>query len=130
MSFRPGGRFREGDVLGAARLNAIEDELRRLGTVRVAGGLSAASTAGGVAYSVTPPDTVRVAQVGVSAIAALSSSTPGSGAITLYSMGGTTLAAGEPATAYNLASGTVTAGAWIIVVDVQGKWFVVFEACA
>lgn len=127
--YRP-RKFRKGDELTADALNAMQDELIRLGTVRVGGGLSMHAGPGGFAFGVTFPTLVKVAKVGGSAIAAMSGSTPGSGAITLYNFGATALAAGDAATAYNLASGTVTANAWIMVAEVDNRWVVVFEACA
>lgn len=130
MAYRP-KKFKEGDRLGASHLNAIEDELVRLGTVRVGGGLSMHDGLGGYAFGVTFPAVAKVAKVGGTAIPAMSTLTPGSGDVTLYDMGATALVAqASTVTAYNIhLTETVTANAWIMVVEIDGKWFVVAEMC-
>lgn len=125
-------RYEKGDALHAATVNQLTDEVRKLNRVRTGGGLSARMGRGGLALGVTFPTVVKVAKNGASAIPAMAGSTPGSGPITLYDMGATALEAGVTGadTAYNLASGTVTANAWIMVAEVDSRWFVIFEACA
>jgi hypothetical protein len=85
----------------------------------------------GYALRVKPTPGAKIAKVGGTAIPAMSGSTPGSGEITLYTFDGTTLAAGQAETAFNLhPSATVSANAWIKVIDVEGHWFVFWEPCS
>lgn len=70
-----------------------------------------------------------VAKNGGSTIAALSSSTPGSGTVTGYTFNGSTVASSDTVTAYNMGSATVAANAWLILSYVGGYWFIVAEMC-
>lgn len=130
MAYLP-KKIKKGDPITAADLNAMQDELKRLGTVRVSG-MSMHDGPGGYAFGVTFPAVAKVAKVGGTAIPAMSTLTPGSGDVTLYDMGATALVAqSSTVTAYNIhLTETVTANAWIMVVEIDGKWLVTFEACA
>jgi hypothetical protein len=75
---------------------------------------------------------VQVGKTGGSAIAAMSGSTPGSGTVTIYNFSGTTLTTtGATVTAFNMhPTETVSADAWVKLVDINGYPFVFWEPCA
>jgi hypothetical protein len=123
-------RLAAGDVIRAEWLNAIVDEVKRLGTVRTSGVLYSRAGPGGLMMGVNIPDAGKVAKTGGSTIAAISGSTPGSGAVTFYDFNGSTLTArSDTLTVYNLASVAVEANTWIMVKLVDGYWFVDWEQC-
>lgn len=75
---------------------------------------------------------VRLAKNGGSTIPARSGTTPGSGSVTLYKVDTTTLAATteDTVTAYNLAGSTIAANAYLMLVRIGNKWWVMFEDCS
>lgn len=74
-----------------------------------------------------------IAKNGASAIAAMTGgTTPGSGTVTLYDGSATTLSLSTAgtATAYNLhPTASVAANAWLKVIRMNGKWWVIWEPC-
>lgn len=78
-----------------------------------------------------PGPTAYVAKTGGSPIAALTSTTPGSGTVTLYAINdsGVLESLSETVTAYNIASGEVAADTWIQIKLCAGKWVIDFESC-
>lgn len=79
------------------------------------------------------PYCTSLAKNGGSTIAARSGTTPGSGTVTLYKCDDSTLAAltGDysTVTAYNLAGSTVAANAYLMLMRIGNKWWVMFEDC-
>jgi hypothetical protein len=75
-------------------------------------------------------DPLRIAKTGAGGIDMMDTLTPGSATVTLYDFDGSTIAAGDDVTCYNLMSGDVSANTFIIVGMVAGGYyFVVAEAC-
>lgn len=125
-------KYKKGDGLHAATINAHTEELRKLNRVRTGSGLSSRMGMGGLAMGVVFPVVAKIAKTGGSGIAAMTGSTPGSGAITLYDYDGSTLVAGQADVAKNLATGAdgaIAATAWVVVVEIDGFWFVLWETC-
>jgi hypothetical protein len=85
---------------------------------------------GGRTVSLALPPVVMVAKTGGSTIPAMSGSTPGSGAITLYHFNGTSLVSGAADTAKNLhPTEPVDADKWLKVIRIDGVWWVFWEPC-
>lgn len=73
----------------------------------------------------------RLGKVGATTIPGMDTATrtPGQGAGTLWVFSGTSFADDIAATFFNPWTGPVDAGATVILVDVNGFWFVVGEEC-
>lgn len=102
---------------------------------------SAATTAGRVAQGLSLVQLAEAgggggviaasfAKSGGSGIPALTGTTPGSATVTLYDFDGTSLTAGDTATAFNPSTTAVGANRWLIVLKVQTQWVVIVEDCA
>lgn len=81
-------------------------------------------------WFIASPPTAFIAKTG-SAIAAMASSTPGSGTVTLYYIDsdGDLVSAGTSVTAFNIANGEVAGDTFIQVKLCSGKWIIDFESC-
>jgi hypothetical protein len=122
-------KYEKGDALHANTVNTLVDEARKLNRVRTGSGLSARMGRGGLAMDAVFPTIVKIAKVGGSAIPARSSLTLGSGNVTLYDFAHSAIEEGEVDTAYNLSSTAITANAYVMLVDVDGRWVVAWEDC-
>jgi hypothetical protein len=77
------GRFREGDPLGATRLNELVDAVNGLKDIRVAGGLTSRKGPGGIMLGVSFPTVPSPARTTAGGITARAGSTLGQGNVVL-----------------------------------------------
>lgn len=91
---------------------------------KITGHCSFTATPDGSALHVKGATRVKIAKVGATAIPAMATLTPGSGSATFYDMGATALAANQTETVFNTEFSPIAAGAWIKVIEVDGRWFI------
>lgn len=131
MGLRKHFDFKAGDALGAGSLNRINDSLESLSKVTVTPPLKISSGPHGINLSLALP---LIAKIGIpdANIAARSGATLGSGDVTVYAIGGdgAVYTTSQKVKCYNLSGSAISAGAYVIMIYLDGKWFAVFEDCS
>lgn len=127
-------KYKRGDALHAATINALTDEVRKLNRVRTGSGLSARMGAGGLALGVAFPDTGPItAVVATGGITArVSSTTLGEGNAVLWprTTGTATIAAGDTVKVYSGFGTLIPAGTYIEVLpEANGDYKLVGADC-
>lgn len=123
-------RQRPGRAIEARTINRTAAEVERLGSLRVEPPLDLQQTPGGpLLRLVGRLIAASIAKSGAGGVPALASNTPGSATVTLYGFDGTTLTAGDTATAFNISTTAVGANKWLILLRLMRWWFVIVESC-
>lgn len=124
--------FKKGERPSARKLNAIAEGVDRKTVISSPDVLVGRGRGGQTVDLLARPAALAVswARSGDDGIDAMSGDTPGSGEITLYGWPGTAIVAGDAATGYNPnVSQAVGPNKTLIVIQIAGRWVVIFESC-
>lgn len=87
------------------------------------------ATGGTLRLDPTRLGVLKLARVGGSAITARSSTTLGSGSVTIQHLPKTVLTAGHTVTAYNFSDSTIAANSYVSLGLIDGKWVILSVDC-
>lgn len=123
--------YRPGEPLSARKLTRAQDALNTLGGITATPPLQVSRGAGGLVLSMTNVIYSRIGKPDAD-IAAASGATPGSGTVSVWSLGsaGDMIDTTQNITAYNLSGEAVTSGVYVVVAFIDGKWFIIYEVCS
>lgn len=123
--------FKQGDSLGASSLNRIQHSLESLSKITVTPPLKLSSGPHGVNLSMAIP---MLCKFGVpsATITARSGITPGYGDVVVWAIGGDDkfYATTDSVKCYNMSGSAISAGVYVIMIYLDGKWFAIFEDCS
>lgn len=122
-------KFRKGEPVLASDLNALDEEVVRLGRMSITGGLSLLSGPSGWVIGLSRPSSTMPAVAATGGISAGGSGTLGEGNAILRERTGTALADGATVKVYNNLSTGVIAGVRLVIAPYGDDYLLVSADC-